>query len=99
MATALSFTSQGSQVTLSGRLEFAAHETWREMMQSLPPSDEITMDIAGVDDIDAAGLGLLLITHEDLGARGTRLALAGPNPVVRRVLEVSGFAGIVAIRD
>ena len=97
---AYSFTTDA--IHLSGALVFNAHPLWRQMLRQMPAPQkdmEIRLDMAEIDHLDAAGLGLLLITHDSLKAQQARLVLARPTGAVRRVLEVSGFATMVRIED
>lgn len=102
MSAPLTYRFAADTVHLSGALVFDAHPVWRHMLRQLPApvSDtRIRLDLAEVDSLDAAGLGLLLITHDSLSAQGARMTLTGPRGSVRRVLEVSGFAQMVTIED
>lgn len=95
-----SFTTDA--IRLSGALVFSAHPRWRHMLRQMPTPQkgaEVRLDMAGIDHLDAAGLGLLLITHDSLKAQQARLTLAHPTGAVRRVLEVSGFTAMVRIED
>lgn len=95
-----SFTTDA--IHLSGALVFNAHPRWRQMLRQMPAPQkgtEIRLDMAAIDHLDAAGLGLLLITHDSLKAQQARLVLSRPTGAVRRVLEVSGFTAMVRIED
>lgn len=100
MGQSLDYRFDGDCIRLSGDLVFDAHPQWRQMLRQLPvprPNDRVRLDMTAIRQLDAAGLGLLLITHDDLKAQGASLTLAGPQGQVRRVLEVSGFASMVEI--
>lgn len=59
--------------------------------QLLAPFDQwahIEIDLAGVSDIDAAGLQLLVMAKTEAVARGIDLRLVGHSPVVLEVLEL-----------
>lgn len=100
MGQSLDYRFDGDSIHLSGDLVFASHPQWRQMLRQMPapgPNDRVRLDMTAIRQLDAAGLGLLLITHDDLKAQGASLTLAGPQGQVRRVLEVSGFASMVEI--
>lgn len=100
MGHSLDYRFDGDSIHLSGDLVFDAHPQWRRMLRQLPPptpNTRVRLDMARISHLDAAGLGLLLITHDSLKAQGAGLTLAGAHGQVRRVLEVSGFAGMVEI--
>lgn len=78
---------------ISGELDMAATfrlEPELERVTQEPGVRSLVIDLAGVDFIDSAGLGLLLATHERLRAAHVRLELANPSPSVRRMLQLTG---------
>ena len=54
-------------------------------------ASEITLDLSRVETTDAAGLGLLGMTHRRAAAAGVRLLLAGAPPHLRELLAVAGL--------
>ncbi|MGE4281552.1 MAG: STAS domain-containing protein [Magnetospirillum sp.] len=100
MGQSLNYSFDGQSIRLTGDLVFEAHPQWRRMLLQMPaprPNSRIRLDMTDVGQLDAAGLGLLLITHDSLKAQGASLTVAMPQGQVRRVLEVSGFAAMVEI--
>jgi anti-sigma B factor antagonist len=51
----------------------------------------VVVDLAGVEFCDSSGLSVLVRVRNRLTGLGGSLALAGPTPIVQRVLEVSGL--------
>ena len=60
---------------------------------------KVVADFGAVDYTSSAGLRVLLATLKQTRSRGGDLRLAGPNPEVRKVLELSGFTGILRVFD
>lgn len=60
-------------------------------------SGEVTVDMAGVDRIDAAGLGMLTAAHLRAERAGQRLVLVNCTKEVRRVLAVTHLNRILNI--
>lgn len=58
---------------------------------------KLIADFAAVDYTSSAGLRVLLGTVKRARSGGGDLRLAGPNPDVRKVLELSGFTGILKV--
>jgi anti-anti-sigma factor len=57
----------------------------------------VLLDLAGVDRIDAGGLGLL-VSLQTLGyAVGFELQVTNPQPIVREVLELTGLGSVLEI--
>ncbi len=57
----------------------------------------LVADFGAVDYTSSAGLRVLLGTVKRVRSLGGDLRLADPNPEVRKVLELSGFTGILKI--
>ncbi len=55
----------------------------------------LVLDLAGVRYLDSAGVGALVQAHNSTTARGARLTVANPQPMVRRVLEVVGVLALL----
>jgi anti-anti-sigma factor len=51
----------------------------------------LIIDLSKLTFCDSAGLRVFVKFRSDLDARGGRFVLAAPQPIVRRVLEVSGL--------
>ena len=52
---------------------------------------EITLDLSHVERTDAAGLGLLVMTHRRAETLGVRLVLGGVTPELHELLAVAGL--------
>jgi anti-anti-sigma factor len=59
---------------------------------------EIVLDLARLDYVASAGLRVFVMIGKRLQAEKGRLALCAVNPSVMKVLEVSGFVTLFAIR-
>ena len=59
----------------------------------------VVADFGAVDYTSSAGLRVLLATLKQTRSRGGDLRLAGPNPEVRKVLDLSGFTSILRVFD
>ncbi len=52
----------------------------------------VVLDLAGVDYLDAAGLGMLIRCQRRVAARGGRFILAGARSKVREILDLAEVA-------
>jgi anti-anti-sigma factor len=87
-------------VTLSGDLDMSATFWLEPELERLTEGDDVrslVLDLEDVHFMDSAALGLLLATHERLGGSGIRLVVANPSRGVRRILEVTGTAGVLGV--
>lgn len=59
----------------------------------------VVVDLARVNLLDAAGLGVLAGVRRRLAAQGGALAVASPCPLVARVLDATGLACVLGTAD
>jgi len=80
-------------VALSGDLTFTDHVAFREIADRLARSSArtITIDVAGLNFIDSAGLGMLLIAREEAGKTNRALVLRGAKGQVNRMFGLTKF--------
>lgn len=83
---------------LSGDIDTAVvPDLQRQLSSALAGEcDNVVLDLADVAYADSSALGLLVWLDHRLGPKGGRLVLAGANPDVQRILELSGLVSIAA---
>ncbi len=86
-------------VSLEGRLDTAtAPELEEALRDALSGVREAAFDFRALEYISSAGLRVLLAVQKKLTADGGgRVAVRGANQTVREILEVTGFAEILAV--
>jgi anti-anti-sigma factor len=77
------------RVSFTGRLDAAQSPRAQAFLDALADPGEI--DLAGLEYISSAGLGVLLRTHKRLLASGGRLRLVNVNHHIYDVFRYSGF--------
>lgn len=65
-------------------------QSWISLMEA--EHDAIDIDASSVQEIDSAGLQLLLALHKGCLQQGKSLRLKAPSRAVRDVLEIFGLA-------
>ncbi len=93
-------TSQGIRIAaLKGRLDTATAASVEARLLAMleGPSARLLADLSEVHYVSSAGLRVLLKAAKQAKAAGGTFAVAGPQPPVREVLEISGFDKILAI--
>lgn len=79
-------------VPLEGPLTiYTAAEHKALLLQSLQPGAEVELDLTGVDELDCAGLQLLVLAKQEASRMGCRLQLANHSPAVIDAFELSGL--------
>ncbi len=76
-------------VVVRGRLDAAQAAHAQEFLDQL--SGTVTLDVAGLEYISSAGLGVLLKTQKRLLGKAGKLRLAGVSPLLRDIFVYSGF--------
>jgi anti-anti-sigma factor len=85
--------------TISGRIDGTTAPELEASLSGTIDAGEtrIAADLSGVQYLSSAGLRVFLATLRRLG--GGEFRLLSPNEAVREVLDISGFANIMAISD
>lgn len=79
-------------VVPEGDIGIETVDVLREVLRSVIDSrdgGEIDIDMSAVAFLDSTGIGVLIAAQRAAAARGTRLMLTSPGPMVRMVLEVA----------
>jgi anti-anti-sigma factor len=76
-------------VVLKGRLDAAQAANAQGFLDKV--SGTVTLDVAGLEYISSAGLGVLLKTQKRLLGSAGKLRLAGVSPHLRDIFVYSGF--------
>jgi anti-sigma B factor antagonist len=81
----------GAEVTLAGRLDVSSVSDVRlALHEALEAGDgELVVDLAGVELVDATGLGVLVGVHRRAQRTGRVVVLRDPADRIRRVLFVT----------
>lgn len=64
----------------------------------LPHTRKLELDLGGVEMIDSAGLGELVLLYLWARASGCEFKLARPSPEICRLLELTNLASVFEIR-
>lgn len=60
----------------------------------LPHARQMVVDLSGLELIDSAGLGELVVVHMWIRASGCALKLAGANPRIRHLFELTNLLSV-----
>jgi anti-sigma B factor antagonist len=88
---------RAAAMELRGELDVCTAPLLREAARLLLARSPRTaiISLAGLDFIDAAGIGTLLQLKKELDERGGRLVLANPQRRVARAFELVGLGGLL----
>jgi len=65
-----------------------------KIAELLPHARQIAVDLSGLEVMDSAGLGELVVVHMWIKASGCSLKLAGANPRVRELFELTNLFSV-----
>lgn len=89
-------------VKVVGELDLSTHEQLRDPLVAAAEGDSpVVVDLSECEFIDSSGIRALLVGHEALAGNGSggRLAVAGPQPQVQRVLEMTGLGEAIPVHE
>ena len=87
---------------LEGRMDYPAHRDFRDASDKAldaPEAEAIVIDLALVDFMDSAALGMLLLLKEKAGLRNRKVVLRSPSPTILQILKMVHFQKFFEIQD
>jgi len=83
------------EIDVSGELDLAVSEELRAALdRAVAKRLHVLVDLGHCEFIDVSGVQVLVRAHERLGAHGRQLLLYGVHGQVKRMLAVTGLAGV-----
>ncbi|WP_417320438.1 STAS domain-containing protein [Emcibacter sp.] len=81
------------EAVLSEKITFSDLEGFREIIRKMQEASasENVMNLAEVEFIDSAGLGMLLLAKDEMGKISSKLVLKKPQGQVKRMFDVAQF--------
>jgi anti-sigma B factor antagonist len=81
------------RISLDGELTIlTATELKERLLTALDGSAGLRVDLSAVDEIDTAGLQVLLVTRRAAHQANLPFEVTGPEPEIARVLAIAGLA-------
>jgi anti-anti-sigma factor len=88
-------------VALSGRFTFSIRNAFRDVLtnqvETMNTGGCVVFDLAAVEFVDSAALGMLLLARKAAQTRSGSIAIRGASGQVRRMLDVSRFDSLFTI--
>jgi anti-anti-sigma factor len=91
--------SDGLVINLHGAFTFKDHHSFRALLDVLKASGghRNVLDLSGLEFVDSAALGMLLIADDEAHQAGCTLTLRRPPGRVARLMELSAMDTILTI--
>jgi anti-sigma B factor antagonist len=101
LTTSASAGEDGPVVALSGEADATTAALLREMLTTLLDTGvrQVTVDASGLSFLDSASLRVLVLAARALQGRHGTLVLARPQPLVARVLEITGADKLIDVQE
>lgn len=86
-------------VTLAGECDLNTGRQLRDILTSEVSrgAQRLIVDLSALTFMDSTGMQVLLSTRSVLAVRGGALALVSPQPVVARILELTGADQVIPV--
>lgn len=87
------------EVALQHQFTFNDNAKFRNLiglLQDQAPAS-LTLELSKLDFIDSAGLGMLLLLHDETSKRSITVTLQHPKGQIRKMLELSNFGQLFTI--
>lgn len=93
-----------SVLSVHGKIDqLSADEFHRQLIPYLArcgvDQQALVLDLSGVEYVSSAGLRIFMLASREVKPRHGRLALAGLQPVVREIFEISKFSLLFPIHE
>lgn len=85
------------EIDIQGRFDFAVQKAFRAAYRDQPQDMTYRVDLAEVEYLDSAALGMLLLLRQHAGDTRECVTLRRPSEPVRKVLRVANFDRIFVI--
>ena len=86
-------------IKIEGRFDFSAHQAFRDAYEHGDENvDSFIVDLSDTTYLDSSALGMLLLLRDYAGGDRARIRIENCNSDVRRILSISNFEQLFAIR-
>lgn len=101
LRTSASAGADGPVVALSGEADATTAAELRETLATQLDTGArlVTVDASGLSFLDSASLRVLILAAKALRGRHGKLVFARPQPLVARLLEITGADRLLDVRD
>ncbi len=86
-------------ISLQGRIICGETDALRRAVLAQADASAVVLDLAGVNTIDAGGLGAMLELREQTQSRGIEFQLRNVTKLVKRILEITRLDSVFKISE
>lgn len=85
------------EVIMQGSFGFDDNSTIEKMVDSLTNGGKVQLNLAGLDKIDSAGLGMIVLIKDEIEAAGGKFSVCGASGQVKKMLDISRFDQLMTV--
>jgi len=87
------------ELSLSGKFTFSDNKAFNNFLDEIGKNSykKVIIDLNGVEFIDSAALGILLLTRDRCERNKTKLLVKNPKGQVRRMFDISRFSDLFQV--
>jgi anti-anti-sigma factor len=85
------------ELALTGKFTFADNQIFNNLLDEMAQYKKIIIDLGGVEFIDSAALGILLLVRDKCDKTATNLKLKNPKGQVKQMFDISRFGDLFNI--
>lgn len=86
--------SKPERITLSGGLNiYSAAQIKAQLLQAVADAESVELDLLKVEELDTAGLQVLVLAKREATRCGHRLAIVAHSDEVQETLDLAGMVG------
>ena len=80
-------------VTLSGKFTFNDHPVFRDLLDNISENEvqKVVLHMAGVEFVDSAALGMLLLALDETQKHQKQLVISGATGQVKKMFDMARF--------
>lgn len=85
--------------TCLGRFTFDDYQRFKELLDELNdnPPNKLVVDMAGVEFVDSAAMGMLLVANDQCRKINAEIVLNGTQGQVKRMVRNAKFGGLMTV--
>lgn len=87
----------GKEIVMEGSFSFADNTNVEKLVESLASGGKVSLNLAGVEKIDSAGLGMIVLIRDEVEDAGGSFAVRGASGQVKKMLDISRFNQLMTV--
>ena len=86
------------EIVMQGAFGFEDNSAVEILVESLSgASGKVTLDLAGLEKIDSAGLGMIVLLKDEVEDAGGQFSVRGASGQVKKMLDISRFEQLMTV--